>query len=165
MRIQISQQQLLQRVSQTATTLQSLLPSLSSTEWRWRPQAGEWSVTEIICHLRDVDREIHLPRILSLINQDDPFMPGVASDDWAIERNYQAQDGPEALNEFLTGRAELMSNMPPIGNPLWERRGRHTFFGPTSFYEITCLVAEHDELHVEQVKNNLAALAVLDTNN
>ncbi|MBN1314681.1 MAG: DinB family protein [Anaerolineales bacterium] len=157
MRIKISQEKLVYKISQTIPILQKLLSICTVKEWRFRPAQGEWSISEIICHLRDVDREIHIPRIRALINEADPFIPGVASDDWAIERNYHAQNGQEALNEFIVSRAELNILFPPSGDDIWERRGRHTFFGPVTFFEISCLVLEHDELHIEQVKKNLAA--------
>jgi hypothetical protein len=159
MRIQISHQKLVQTVSQTIPILQELLVSLDLKGWYFRPAQGEWSITEIICHLCDVDKEIHIPRIQALINETDPFIPGVASDDWAVERNYQAQNGREAMNEFIISRAELLSLFPPSGDDIWERRGRHTFFGPVTFFEMSCLVLEHDELHIDQVKKNLAAFS------
>jgi hypothetical protein len=150
---------LYRRLAATVPTLETLTAGLGSAGWHSRPALGEWSVTEIICHLRDVDREVHLPRLQSLLAQEEPFMPGVVSDNWATEREYCTQNGPRALEELRVARAELLALLPPAGDPAWERRGRHTFFGPTSFWELVCLILEHDELHVEQVKGNLAALA------
>jgi hypothetical protein len=150
---------LYRRLAATVPLLETLTTDLDPEGWRFRPAPGEWSVTEIVCHLRDVDREVHLPRLHSLLVQEEPFMPGVVSDDWAAEREYWAQNGPHALDELRVARAELLALLPPAGDPTWERRGRHTFFGPTSFWELVCLILEHDELHVEQVEANLAALA------
>lgn len=143
----------------TVPALEALTADLDPDGWRFQPTPGEWSVTEIVCHLRDVDREVHLPRLQSLLIEEEPFMPGVVSDEWAIEREYRAQDGRQALEELGAARAELLTWLPPAGDPGWERRGRHTFFGPTLFWELVCLILEHDELHIEQVRDNLAALA------
>ena len=85
-------------------------------------------------------------------------MTGVVADDWAEERNYQAQDGPAALALLAETRAELLALLPDGGDPTWQRRGRHTFFGPTSFSELVCLVLEHDELHIAQVEETVASL-------
>jgi hypothetical protein len=149
-----------ERLNTTVPSLESMTAGLDLRGWQFRPAPGEWSVTEIVCHLRDVDREVHLPRLQSLLVQEEPFMPGVVSDDWAVEREYQSQDGRQALAELSVARAKLLTLLPPAEDPAWERRGRHTFFGPTSFWELVCLILEHDELHVEQVKSNLAALAL-----
>jgi hypothetical protein len=144
-----------QRLANTIPSLRELTAKLGPDEWLYRPSPDEWSVTEIICHLRDVDREIHLPRLHSLIIEKEPFMPGVVSDDWAIERDYQAQDGKAALAALAATRAELLDLLPPAGSLIWQRRGRHTFFGPTSFLELVCLALEHDILHLTQTAETI----------
>ena len=88
---------------------------------------------------------------------EEPFMPGVVADDWARERHYQAQDGRSALASLAASRAEMLALLPPAGDAIWQRRGRHTFFGPTTFLELVCLVLEHDELHIDQVRETLLA--------
>ena len=157
MRNLLPQEDLIQFLSETVPTLQEITAELDSEKWHYKPAPDEWSVTEIVCHLRDVDLEVHLPRLRSLIAEEEPFMPGVVSDAWAAERDYQSQDGPEALARLAAARSELLALIPPADDLVWERRGRHTFFGPTSFWELVCLVLEHDELHVEQVKDTLDA--------
>ncbi len=157
MRNRLPAEELARRLAETAPALQALAAGQSLEVLRFRPAADEWSAAEVICHLRDVDREVHLPRLQSLIGQEEPFMPGVVSDDWVKERDYQAQDPLAALAALHRSRAELLALLPPAGDPIWERRGRHTFFGPTSFWELVCLVLEHDELHVTQVRETLAA--------
>jgi len=124
------------RLAQTVPTLQALTAGTGPDAWLFRLCAGEWSATEIICHLRDVDRWVHIPRLQSFLTEDEPFIPGVVADKWAVEHNYQAQDGPAALDALDAGRAELLALLPPASDPVWARRGRHTFFGPTGFLEL-----------------------------
>lgn len=149
--------ELIQRIALTVPTLQALTAGLDQRTWLTRPAVGEWSITETICHLRDVDREIHLPRLQSIIAEKDPFMPGVVSDGWVTERDYQAQNGKAALAALASSRVDLLATLPAAESPIWERSGRHTFFGPTSFLELVCLALEHDILHIGQVKEILSA--------
>ena len=155
MRNPLPPDELSQRLANTIPSLRELTAKIGPDGWLYRPSSDEWSVTEIVCHLRDVDREIHLPRLHSLIIEKEPFMPGVVSDDWAIERDYQAQDGQAALAALAATRVELLDLLPPAGSPIWERRGRHTFFGPTSFLELVCLALEHDMLHLTQTAKTI----------
>ncbi len=143
------------RLAETVPTLQGLTADLEPAGWLHRPEEDEWSITEIICHLRDVDREVHLARLQSLVREEQPFMPGVVPDSWAIERDYQAQDGPAALAALEVVRGKLLALLPSADSVIWERRGRHTFFGPTSFLELVCLILEHDILHLRQVREVL----------
>lgn len=146
------------KLAHTVPVIQESVNGLNLAQLRCRIDDSEWSITEIVCHLRDVDLEIHLPRLQSLMVEEEPFMPGIVSDDWVIERNYQAQDPRAALKAFAVARAELLELLPPADSSIWQRRGRHTFFGPTSFLELCCLILEHDDLHLQQVQATLEAL-------
>lgn len=121
-------------------------------DWFRRPSADEWSLTEIACHLRDVEREVHQARLRALIEEDGAFLPGVDADEWAGPRNYQAQDGRVALADFLTARRETIALLAPLPDEIWDRQGQHTFFGPTTMRELAYLAIQHDRLHTQQIE-------------
>lgn len=147
---------LLRRLATTATNLGCAL-SGEDVEWRWRPGLGQWSLTSVVCHLRDVEREVHQARFKALLAIDGAFLSGVAADEWAEERHYQAQDGRAALDDFIAARQETLALLGSLPPDLWQRTGEHSYFGPMSLHELLFLAVEHDELHWEQVKALLAA--------
>lgn len=120
-------------------------------DWFRRPSAEEWSLTEIACHLRDVELEVHQARLRALMAEDGAFLPGVDADEWAGSRNYRAQDGRVALADFLAARRESIDLLASLPVEIWDRRGQHTFFGPTSLREIVYLAIQHDRLHSRQI--------------
>jgi hypothetical protein len=120
-------------------------------DWLRRPAPDEWSLTEIACHLRDVEYEVHQPRLYAILTEDEAFLPGVDADQWAEERHYRRQDGRAALADFLAARDETIALLFPLPAPAWERQGQHTFFGPTSLREIAYLAVQHDRLHKQQL--------------
>ena len=71
-----------QQLAATVPALAAMTAGMDEAAWLYRPETDQWSVTEILCHLRDVDREVHLPRLQSVIDSEEPFMPGVVADDW-----------------------------------------------------------------------------------
>lgn len=146
---------LLIQLATLAANLRSHLPA-QSVDWTARPSPEEWSLVEIVCHLRDVEREVHQARFRALIAQDNAFMPGVSADEWAEERGYRQQDGPAALETFLAARAEMVQLLAPLPAEMWQRQGRHAFLGTTTMHELLFLVARHDEIHWEQIKSLLA---------
>jgi hypothetical protein len=125
-------------------------------DWYTRPESGEWSLTEVMCHLRDVESEVHQHRFQMLIGEDNAFIPGVSADEWAVTRNYQGQDGPKATELYLLARQETLSLLKSLAESYWQRQGRHAFFGPTSMHELLHLAVRHDELHWEQLTALLA---------
>ena len=136
--------------------LKTLTSNLSEETWRYRPDENSWSLTEITCHLRDVECEINLPRIKKIIGSQSPFIPGIDSDAWAIERDYQSQNGFAALQTFIETRIETLAILQKISSDDWQRPAQHAIFGPTDLREITSIIAGHDRLHVRQVHSLLS---------
>ncbi len=123
----------------------------SSINLERRPSPNEWSPGEVICHLRDVDSEVNLPRIIKVMKESNPFLPGQDTDPWAEIRQYQLQDGAKALVDFTSARLELLELLENLKMEDWDRRARHAIFGPMSFRELVNIVAGHDILHIQQV--------------
>jgi hypothetical protein len=143
----------------TPAALDTLGMTLAGSIWRERPAPKEWSLTEIFCHLRDVDRDVNLPRLQRILSEENPFLVGINSDQWALERDYQNQDGPAALREFITTRARLVAELEKLDELVWQRSARHAIFGPTNLFELVSFIATHDRTHVQQSQANYQALA------
>ncbi len=133
-----------------AAYVQAVL-SAPGIAWRTRPKVGEWSLTEVVCHLRDVELEVHQPRLEAIIREEGAFLPGAVADDWVSQRHYQQQDGPTALAEFVAGRAATLAFVRRLDEPLLQRMGQHAFFGPTTVHELLYLMVQHDDAHWEQI--------------
>ena len=146
---------LLQQYATMAFNVRNVLRG-TDVDWRWRPSDGEWSLTEVLSHLRDVEREVHQQRFKILIENETPFISGVSADEWADERGYRYQNGPNAMQSFLQARDETLSMLAHLDDKTWARLGQHAFFGPTSTHELLFLAVRHDEIHWEQIKNLLA---------
>ena len=151
----------LPNVEELMNHLNTMVGNLRSLEtkndlnWTWRPTESSWSLAEVVCHLRDVEREVHQWRFQALVDQDNAFIPGVSADEWALERQYWHQDGPKALVEFIDNRTETIVLLNSFSTSMWERHGRHAFFGPTSMHELLSIVVRHDDLHWEQIQELL----------
>lgn len=146
---------LLSVLKSTPAMLDTLSHQLSQQEWLQRPAAGEWSLTEILCHLRDVDREVNTTRFEKVISGKNPFLPGINTDTWAEEREYQQQNGVVALREFIEIRTCLIAQLEVLGQQDWQQPARHAIFGPTNLQELVSFVATHDRTHVQQVLTTL----------
>lgn len=143
-------QALLANLRSTPAAIATLVASLSPDAWRSQPAPAEWCLTEIICHLRDVEREVNLPRIRKLMAEENPFLAGEATDRWVEERHYAKQDGSQALTDFVVARKEALDLLNGLQSE-WSRTARHAIFGPTSLLELTGFVAGHDRAHVQQI--------------
>jgi hypothetical protein len=108
-------------------------------------------------HLRDADSEVNLPRLKKILEETNPFLPGVDTDRWAEERDYLYQDGKQALQHFSVVRQRLLRILEQISPADWERTARHAIFGPTHLKELIAITAGHDQLHVRQMVSTVAS--------
>jgi FMN phosphatase YigB (HAD superfamily) len=139
----------------TPAALTGLLDPLASSMLTTRPAADDWSITEILCHMRDVEREVDIPRIQKILSEDEPFIPAELPDEWAKTREYNQQDGLAALRDFTAVRIQTLEMLQNLAPAQWSRKARHAIFGPTPLQEMVCFNAEHDRLHIQQVWKNI----------
>ena len=123
-----------------------------------RPASNEWSLTEIICHLRDTEAEVNLARLHMLLELDEPFIPARVTDAWAEERNYNSQDIVQALQDFTSMRVQIVELLRGLTDE-WQRKARHAIFGPTDLQELVKFMVEHDRLHIRQIWSTLEQVA------
>ncbi|GAB4481922.1 MAG: hypothetical protein OHK0031_04180 [Anaerolineales bacterium] len=140
-----------------AAALHSLSREIDPAKWDERPAPGEWALTEIFCHLRDVEIEVNLPRIAAVLREENAFIAGQVTDPWAEERDYLHQDGAAALTAYLAARLRLLETLRALTPEQWERSARHTIFGPTTLRELVTFLADHDRVHVQQAQALRAA--------
>ncbi len=125
-------------------------------KWPLRPAKDEWAFNEILCHLRDVETEVNLPRIEMVLSNNNPIVTGQDTDPWAEERRYLEQDGLTAFRRFLTARIHLVEQLKALPPEGWERPARHTIFGPTHLRELVGFMLEHDRAHIKQARESVA---------
>ncbi|HZW03000.1 MAG TPA: DinB family protein, partial [Anaerolineaceae bacterium] len=141
---------LLAVLQSTPAALDTFTHGLTEGQWRQAPKANEWSLTEIVCHLRDVDREVNLPRLIRVLSEEKAHLTGIDTDPWAKMRDYAAQDGPAALVEFSETRSKIIDLLDHLSPQEWEKGAQHTIFGPTTLRELMSFIATHDRTHIQQ---------------
>ena len=134
----------------TPAVLQSLVASVPDRAWPRKPLADEWALVEVICHLRDTEREIHQMQVNTLLKENEPFISRPDSTVWAKERNYLKEDGRKALQDFASARTETLTKLKGLQDAVWKQKARHAIFGPTHFQEVIGFMADHDRMHIQQ---------------
>lgn len=137
-------------MSSTPAVLNSLLRDLDSSAWTRKSSRDGWCMLELICHLRDTEREIHYLQLKLFEGQDEPFIPRPDTGVWASQRDYLQEDGAASLREFNDARRVTIELLQNLSAHAWERKARHAIFGPTNFLEVAGFMAEHDRMHIQQ---------------
>src|SRR6185369_16984365 len=91
---------LLDVLHETPTRLGQLLDGVTPELARWTPAPGKWSIVQILCHLRDMERDAYLARYRRILTEDNPQLPDIDGDALALESDYQSQDFFAAFGEW-----------------------------------------------------------------
>jgi hypothetical protein len=124
---------LLDVLHETPTRLGQLLEGVTPELARWTPAPGKWSIVQILCHLRDMERDAYLARYRRILTEDNPQLPDIDGDALALESDYQSQDFFAAFGEWKRWRKEslsLIDGKPPLTEGQWQRGGVHEGVGP-----------------------------------
>lgn len=132
--------------------LHGMAAGLTAEAWGARPAPDSWSPLEIVCHLRDVEREVTQARLREVLARDEPFLSAVDPDRWADERNYRAQSGPQALRALSAARLETLALLEGLDPAAWRRSARHALLGPTDLAELIAVALEHERIHLGQLR-------------
>lgn len=135
--------------------LRGMLSNLPVSAWTESPHPEEWSLVEIISHLRDVEIEVNLPRIQTFLHEENPFITADDTDMWVAERAYAKEDGETALRGYVNARLETLKVLKKLNDDDWQRAGRHAIFGPITVQEQLGFMVEHDRVHLRQIYKQL----------
>ncbi len=111
---------------------------------------GDWSVIEIVCHLRDATQRA-LERMRQMRDQEDPLLPGYDQEAWASERNYASANLHEALAALTRLQQQQTDELAALSPEQWKRTGRHTELGEIDILTHTIHIVSHEFIHAAQL--------------
>lgn len=121
-----------------------------------RLRAGKWSAHEHACHLADV-HALFEARLDLMLEEDRPrivpFAPGPPGEDDCL----LAVDLEEALESFVTKRAEIVARLRTLSPPEWERAAEHPEYSRYSVAIMARHFALHDLFHAYRIEEILLA--------
>lgn len=134
--------------------LEDLLGALDEETLRWRPIPNKWSIKEIMCHLRDMERLAYLGRYRRMIDEGNPDLPNIDQDRLARESDYINQDSKLALEEFKRLRSETVQTLSALPLDSWHRTGVHELDGSMTIEQlVTRQIRGNDQNHLVQMKD------------
>ena len=162
------------RLAGTADELTEAIRNRSAAQLARRPDATNWSATEIICHLRDIE-ELCILRFHTMLAMEDPavFVVGAPPRNparwgiggevpfpldpgrWVDDRQYSRSDAGQALAAFGRRRREVLALLRSLSSEQWTRGSMHPAHGRVTFEEWTAGMAGHDDNHLDQLRRAL----------
>jgi hypothetical protein len=136
--------------------LQQTVRGLDERMLRFKPAPNEWSITEVIGHLIDIDI-LMAGRIGQIIARDNPALTVFDVDAEVLRRDYQNKQANLLLVNFAERRAANVEEWRYIRPANLQRAGMHPTRGALTIAAIIGTLPPHDQTHMAQIRANLAA--------
>ncbi len=151
--------EILGKLGETPKVLASLLRGVSD-EVLWRKPAPEkWSMLEIACHLRDVER-LFVERYGKMANHERPALRMMNQDELAAALKYNEDNPAAVLREFSALRQETVAVLSALAHQSWQRIGLHPKRGELSIAAHVDMHVNHDANHLNQIRGLRAQFGV-----
>ncbi len=143
--------------AEVAATIHGVTPE----RMRRRPGPERWSALEVLCHVRDSDRDVLVPRLARML-ADTGSEPGLWIENidmtgWERERHYAAETPEPVLAAWGDARAAAVARLATLGPAEWSRFAMHSVRGPYPLQAMVRGWLEHDLSHRRQIARALGA--------
>lgn len=139
--------------------VRGLVENLGEGERVWKHEADEFSATENVCHLRDIEEEGYSVRVRRLLAESEPFLSDLDGARLARERNYNSQNMTDALERFERARNVTVAAVCDLSREQLERRGTFEGTGPVTLRQLLLMMREHDLAHLRELETLRARLS------
>ena len=142
--------------------LPALVADLSDSDAKWKPDAGGWSILEVVCHLADEEVEDFRLRVQSTLSDPSKPWPKIDPEATAVERNYNEQNLAHVVERFVRERNESVDWLKTLEHPDWDIAYQHPKFGSIAAGLVMASWAAHDQLHLRQIAKRMFEMNVRD---
>jgi hypothetical protein len=149
------------QLSYQASAIIALASDLTEEQARWKPDAENWSVLEVLNHLVDeeiLDFRAHLDHILH--SPDLPW-PSINPGAWVTEKAYNQRSLAASIQNFRRERDQSLTWLSELKDPNWESFPSLPWGNLTAGDMLASWLA-HDLLHIRQLVELRYALTALD---
>lgn len=153
--------QILAILKETPLRLAKLTLSLALVQLHIPPSTGEWSVNEVLAHLRACDDVWGGYYIMTILAEDKPTITARNPRTWIKNTNYLEQDFQTSLRAFTKQRKKFLVVLESLSPKEWART--NTLIGAGKPLQQTLLshadgLARHERAHLKQIEVALNTL-------
>jgi uncharacterized damage-inducible protein DinB len=142
-----SRWEILFKLQETPKAAAALFRGASDENIRRKPAPDQWSMLEILCHLRDVEF-LFVERYGKIANHDRPQLRMINNDELAAKLKYNEDNAVTVLREFQSLRAQTVLVLSALPQQGWDRVGLHPKRGEFSIAANAVMHVTHDANHL-----------------
>lgn len=153
-------EQLLTMLSQTPSRIAALTGALAASQLHTAPGPGEWSVNDVLAHLRSC-ADVWGNYIELILAEEMPTIRAVNPTTWIKKTDYPEQEFVPSLQAFTMQRTELLAILEPLAPEDWSRAATVTGAGKPRVRTVNTYahwLANHERSHLRHIERVVNAM-------
>lgn len=146
--------QLVDRLEASADELANALAQIPADQIALSPKDGEWSLHQVMSHVRDTEAQVFAYRVGLILNSDTaPAVKNFDQEEWT--RDHYSADEPlkNMVAEFRAARRKLVKLLRGTKDSDWKRYAVHSLYGNIPIEYIALHSYDHTLEHLQQFNN------------
>jgi hypothetical protein len=146
-------------ILESAEAIQRTVESAPAELLDRRPAEGEWSVTEILAHVRNVVMLAYGQRIRRLFVETEPQFVDYDEGRYLRSADWRPLPAGESLDMILAEHRQIAALLRTLPDEAWSRAGYHPESGELTIEYLAQRIAEHADEHQRQIAETLRLLS------
>jgi len=142
---------LMKALRETAHAMERLVWELDSRALMLRPDPEEWSCTELLWHMAEMERR-YVERLEAMVHGDEPPIAAFDADSIGQPEALDDEDIFGLLEDFGIRRQQSVYLLWSLDERDWQRKGVHPYLGPLTVQQVAREMNEHDLAHLWQLR-------------
>jgi len=138
------------QLARSLGAITAMVEGISDEDAQVRHDADRWSLTEILGHLLDEEREDFRARIKLLLDDPCAEWPAIDPEGWVDERGHRDRPLQELLRLFQDERQRSLSWLRALDDPDWHSEKDHPQ-GALRAGDLLLAWVAHDVAHLSQI--------------
>jgi len=156
----LTAEQALRLLAETPARIQSATTGLSAAELRRRPSPDEWSVNDVLAHLRAC-ADVRGGALAIVLAEDHPTIRTTNPRTYMETTDYPDLEFGPSFRAFAKQRKDLLAVLQSLPTEAWARSARITGAGKPLEYTVQYYadwLAVHERPHIKQIERVAATL-------
>ncbi len=147
-------EQILALLAAAPSRIAALTDGLTPAQLRQPPSPGEWSVNEVLAHLRSC-ADVWGGCIDRILAEEMPTIKAINPTTWIKSTDYPELEFHPSFQAFAAQRADLLTILEPLPAEAWSREAKVTGAGKPlirSVYTYAESLVVHERPHLKQIQ-------------
>ena len=157
-----NQQEIIKRILKSAQELTGITESIPKSKISSKLAENDWSIFEIVLHIRNVAMFGYGLRIRRLVYETDPLFADYDEESEKLNDMKRSQPVNEVIEMIAAEHRAIGQILTLLSEESWQRSGRHPESGQLTIEFLAKRLADHAEEHIGQIRDTYRILSSME---